>query len=135
MSSSIQRSSRALFLGIAALLPLLSACGSSSSDSAKKAPVGPVEELYNNGVDALNARRFFHRGRSVQRGGAELPVLELGRERAVDVGLFGVLAEQIHRGDRHPGPLHPASSGAPRHRLRLLPARPLLLRADCGYPA
>jgi outer membrane protein assembly factor BamD len=38
-------------------LPLLSACGG-SSDSAKNVPVGPVEDLYNNGVDALNARRF-----------------------------------------------------------------------------
>jgi outer membrane protein assembly factor BamD len=53
------RFSRVLFLGMAALLPLLSGCGSSSSaDSSKKAVTGSVEELYNNGVDALNARRF-----------------------------------------------------------------------------
>ncbi|HEY1410636.1 MAG TPA: outer membrane protein assembly factor BamD, partial [Rhodopila sp.] len=51
------RSPRILFLGIAALLPLLSGCGS-SNDTAKNVPVGPVEGLYNNGVDALNARRF-----------------------------------------------------------------------------
>jgi len=38
-------------------LPLLAGCGS-SDDNAKKGPTGPVEELYNNGVDALNARRF-----------------------------------------------------------------------------
>jgi outer membrane protein assembly factor BamD len=48
---------RTILLGITVLLPLLSGCGS-SDDSAKKAPAGPVEELYNNGVDALNARRF-----------------------------------------------------------------------------
>ncbi len=39
----------------------LSACGSSSGSSdeaAKPATVAPVEGLYNNGVDALNARRF-----------------------------------------------------------------------------
>ena len=50
-------SPRVLFLGMAAIAPLLSACGS-SGDTAKTASVAPVEELYNNGVDALNARRF-----------------------------------------------------------------------------
>jgi outer membrane protein assembly factor BamD len=40
-----------------AFLPLLSGCGS-SDDNSKKVATGPVEELYNNGVDALNARRF-----------------------------------------------------------------------------
>jgi len=44
------------------LLPLLSGCGASSDDTAKAATVGPVEELYNNGVDALNARRFSTAG-------------------------------------------------------------------------
>ncbi len=38
-------------------LPLLSAC-SSDSDKPAEVPVASVEELYNNGVDALNARRF-----------------------------------------------------------------------------
>jgi outer membrane protein assembly factor BamD len=38
------------------VLPVLSACG--SNDTPKDVPVGSVEELYNNGVDALNARRF-----------------------------------------------------------------------------
>ena len=38
-------------------LPLLSAC-SDNNESAKSVAVGPVEEIYNNGVDALNARRF-----------------------------------------------------------------------------
>ena len=53
-------SPRVLFLAMAALAPLLSACGSSSDDtaSAKPAPVPSVETFYNNGVDALNARRF-----------------------------------------------------------------------------
>ncbi len=40
-------------------LPLLSACGGSSdSAAAKNAPAPPVEILYNNGLDALNTRRF-----------------------------------------------------------------------------
>jgi outer membrane protein assembly factor BamD len=42
------------------LLPLLGGCGSSSKDdsSASNKPVAPVEDLYNNGVDALNAQRY-----------------------------------------------------------------------------
>ncbi len=48
---------RTLFLGMTALLPLLSACGA-TDDNAKTGPSGPVEGLYNNGVDALNERRF-----------------------------------------------------------------------------
>ncbi|HEX2942621.1 MAG TPA: outer membrane protein assembly factor BamD [Rhodopila sp.] len=43
-------------LPVVLLLPILSACG--GSDSSKQAITGPVEELYNNGVDALNAHRF-----------------------------------------------------------------------------
>ena len=48
---------RALVLGITALLPLLSGCGG-TDENAKQGPTGPVEELYNNGVDALSARRY-----------------------------------------------------------------------------
>ncbi len=54
MSNRLQR---ALFLGIVAFLPILSGCGS-KDENAKQVPLGPVETLYNNGVDALNARRF-----------------------------------------------------------------------------
>jgi outer membrane protein assembly factor BamD len=56
-STPSRRFSRVLLLGMTALLPLLSGCGS-SDDNSKKVANGPVEELYNNGVDALNARRF-----------------------------------------------------------------------------
>jgi outer membrane protein assembly factor BamD len=53
------RAARALAVSSLALLPLLSACSGSSDESAKQqGPVPPVETLYNNGVDALNARRF-----------------------------------------------------------------------------
>src|ERR1700759_1247638 len=52
------RSWRVLFLVGAVLSSLLSGCGSSSDESSKQVKSGPVEELYNNGVDALNARRF-----------------------------------------------------------------------------
>jgi len=52
---------RVLFLGTMALLPLLSACGATDENS-KSGPAGPVESLYNNGVDALNARRFSTAG-------------------------------------------------------------------------
>ena len=41
------------------LLPLLSACGGSKDDNANATTtVAPVEDLYNNGIDALNARRY-----------------------------------------------------------------------------
>ncbi len=53
-----RRLSRALLVGLAAFLPFLSGCGASSENDTKPAPVASVEELYNNGVDALNARRF-----------------------------------------------------------------------------
>ena len=56
-SITTQRTPRRLLLGMTLLLPVLSSCGS-SSDETKTAQVGPVEEVYNNGVDALNARRF-----------------------------------------------------------------------------
>ena len=39
------------------LLPLLAGCGGSKDDSsASTKQVAPVEDLYNNGVDALNIR-------------------------------------------------------------------------------
>ncbi|HYZ22556.1 MAG TPA: outer membrane protein assembly factor BamD [Rhodopila sp.] len=47
------------------VLPILSACGgrTDTADAAKAGgPTAPVEELYNNGVDALNARRFATAG-------------------------------------------------------------------------
>src|SRR5512142_1946932 len=53
--SSLWRSALVLVL----LLPLLGGCGSSKNEDAN-APtaVAPVEDLYNNGIDALNARRY-----------------------------------------------------------------------------
>ncbi len=40
-----------------AVLPLLAACGGKSSD-APTGPTGTAEEMYDNGLDALNNRRF-----------------------------------------------------------------------------
>jgi outer membrane protein assembly factor BamD len=45
-------------LALLALLPLLAACGGGDDSSSKNLPVGPVEQLYNNGIDALNAHRY-----------------------------------------------------------------------------
>jgi len=46
-------------LALPMLLPLLAGCGGSKDDSsASTKPVAPVEDLYNNGVDALNAQRY-----------------------------------------------------------------------------
>src|SRR3984957_5025784 len=55
------RALRRLALCVVAVLPVLAACSSSKDEEAAKdsnAPPSPVEDLYNNGIDALNARRF-----------------------------------------------------------------------------
>ncbi|MEA2777866.1 MAG: outer membrane protein assembly factor BamD [Acetobacteraceae bacterium] len=62
MNTSRPMSLRVLFLATTAVLPLLSGCGSSNDPAPAPVAVGPVEELYNNGVDALNARRFSTAG-------------------------------------------------------------------------
>jgi outer membrane protein assembly factor BamD len=49
---------RRLALGAVLLLPLLAGCGSKDDESDSKAPTAPVETLYNNGIDALNAKRY-----------------------------------------------------------------------------
>ncbi len=49
---------RVLSILFCAALPLLGGCGSSDKEKADAAVVPPVEVLYNNGLDALNARRF-----------------------------------------------------------------------------
>jgi outer membrane protein assembly factor BamD len=45
---------------LALAIPLLSGCGSKSDDeeASSNAPVAPVEDLYNNGIDALNSQRY-----------------------------------------------------------------------------
>jgi len=48
-----------LAFGVVILLPLLAGCGGSKDEEgASAAPPAPVEDLYNNGIDALNAKRF-----------------------------------------------------------------------------
>lgn len=47
-----------LLFASAAMLPLLAGCGGSKDEEATNIPPVPVEGLYNNGIDALNARRF-----------------------------------------------------------------------------
>lgn len=50
---------RALLLLLCLAAPLLSGCGNSDKDKEKaNGPVAPVESLYNNGLDALNTRRY-----------------------------------------------------------------------------
>ncbi len=48
---------RAMLIG-AMLLPLLAACSSSKEDDASNIPAAPVEDMYNNGLDALNSKRY-----------------------------------------------------------------------------
>src|ERR1700761_8326345 len=56
--------SRAAFprviLALLLLAPILAGCGSKDDDAGAKAtlPPAPVEDLYNNGIDALNTSRF-----------------------------------------------------------------------------
>ena len=49
---------RNLTLGLVLLLPLLAGCGSKDENADADKPVAPVEDLYNNGIDALNAQRY-----------------------------------------------------------------------------
>ena len=50
---------RQFALGLVLLLPLLAGCSSSKDQNADASkPVGSVEDLYNNGIDAMNAQRF-----------------------------------------------------------------------------
>jgi outer membrane protein assembly factor BamD len=52
------RHSRRLALALVLLLPVLAGCGSKDEDTADNAPILPVETYYNNGIDALNAKRY-----------------------------------------------------------------------------
>ena len=52
------RTIRRTALAFLLLLPLLAGCGGSNDDDASNVPVAPVEDMYNNGLDALTARRF-----------------------------------------------------------------------------
>jgi len=52
---------RRVAIALAALLPLLAGCGSkkdSDQESGADVPPAPVEQLYNNGVDALQSKRY-----------------------------------------------------------------------------
>jgi outer membrane protein assembly factor BamD len=54
----IRRFSRGATAAVVLLPLLLAACGSKDDDVEDLGPVPPVEILYNNGLDALNAQRF-----------------------------------------------------------------------------
>ena len=54
----IRRFSRGATAAVVLLPLLLAACGSKDDDVQDLGPVPPVEVLYNNGLDALNAQRF-----------------------------------------------------------------------------
>jgi len=56
--SQIPFSARALALLFFLAAPLLGGCGGDDSKKKDTAPAPPVEALYNNGLDALNARRY-----------------------------------------------------------------------------
>jgi outer membrane protein assembly factor BamD len=56
--SQYPRPLRALLLLFCLAAPLLGGCGESDKEKAAAAPTPPVEALYNNGLDALNQRRY-----------------------------------------------------------------------------
>ncbi len=61
LSTRMQAGARTGALAALLLLPLLSACSSSDDDEAKalaSANVPPVEEIYNNALDALNQKKY-----------------------------------------------------------------------------
>ena len=49
---------RSLLASLFLCLPLLAGCGSKDENANADKPVAPVEDLYNNGIDALNAQRY-----------------------------------------------------------------------------
>ena len=59
-SPNPHHASRLLALLFLLALPILVGCGKSKDDStaSTSGPPAPVEDLYNNGVDALNAQRY-----------------------------------------------------------------------------
>ncbi len=117
---------RALVLGITALLPLLSGCGG-TDENAKQGPTGPVEELYNNGVDALSARRYSSAADQFNAVEQNYPYSTWAVNAQLMSGYSLYLQKQIYRRHRHARSLYPIASRPPRYRLRLLPARPVLL--------
>jgi outer membrane protein assembly factor BamD len=52
------RPTLALIASLFLCLPLLVSCGSKDVNADADKPVAPVEDLYNNGVDALNSQRY-----------------------------------------------------------------------------
>jgi len=58
ISHLIRRFTRGATVAVVLLPVLLAACGSKEDDVAELGPVPPVEQLYNNGVDALNQQRL-----------------------------------------------------------------------------
>ncbi|HLY90954.1 MAG TPA: hypothetical protein VKQ27_18370, partial [Acetobacteraceae bacterium] len=52
------RPTLALVASLFICLPLLVSCGSKDENADADKPVAPVEDLYNNGVDALNSQRY-----------------------------------------------------------------------------
>ncbi len=121
----------------AAFLLLLSGCGGSDTPKpgAPGIPPAPVDVLYNNGVDALNAQRYQRPSTSSPRWNRTIPI-RTGRRTPSSCRATPSTCEQNYtEAIGHAGPLHPAASGQPRHRLCLLPARALLLRADRRRPA
>ena len=100
--------------GLVLLLPLLSGCGSSKNeDSNATAPVAPVEDLYNNGIDALNARRYDSAVDQFNLVEQNYPYSSWAVNAQLMQGYTQYPAQQLYRRYRYAGSVHPAPSGAP----------------------
>jgi outer membrane protein assembly factor BamD len=55
---TVRSKTLALAASLFLCLPLLVSCGSKDDNAGAERPVAPVEDLYNNGVDALNSQRY-----------------------------------------------------------------------------
>ncbi len=95
----------------------------------------PVETLYNNGVDALNAKRYRAAATQFDSVEQNYPYSSWAVNAQLMHGYSEYLQNHYTRRDRRAGPVHPAAPDAPRRRLRLLSAGAVLLRADRRHPA
>ena len=102
-AASVRRSAIALV----AVLPLLAACGGGGDKKADQPasdlssnPTASVEALYNNGMDALNAKRYASAADQFTSIEAELPVFPLGGACTAHGGIHPVSAKSLHGRDR-----------------------------------
>ena len=84
---------RRFALALLFVLPLVAGCGgkktdATATDADATAATAPMEQLYNNGMDALNDKRYTSAADQFSAIEQNYPVFHLGDERPVDAGLY-----------------------------------------------